>query len=122
MYQQPSDRELVRQAVISALQTDLDGDEQLMKEVWEVAEDREEARDELRAIIQWLEARSFDDNRGMLPKGQTDHVVLKGDAFTCLHCGDSWAFSLPVDLDVLIAAGEAYRRRHWQCPKAIKDP
>ena len=53
-------RSLVRRQLIAALQDDLDGDELLMKEVWEQCEtsDLEDAaKRELEEILEWLRER-----------------------------------------------------------------
>lgn len=50
---------------------------------------------------------------------RADHVVIQdGGVFRCRHCGDSYPMQLPVDLDVIAAAGKAYVRNHRHCKPA----
>lgn len=48
---------MTRDAIIYALQRDLDGDEQIMKEVWEECEDQDDIKvgsDELKQVIKLI--------------------------------------------------------------------
>ena len=50
-------RKMLREQIAEVLRCDLDGDEQVMKEVWEQVESDDEdriARDELARVIRWL--------------------------------------------------------------------
>ena len=50
-------RRMTRDAIIYALQRDLDGDEQIMKEVWEECEDQDDIKvgsDELKQVIKLI--------------------------------------------------------------------
>lgn len=50
-----------------------------------------------------------------MPKANSDHVVMKDNAFCCLRCGDRYTMNMPVDLGVMIAASKAYVARHRRC-------
>lgn len=55
---------------------------------------------------------------------RAEHVVVhdstQGDlacALECLHCGEVQRFSLPIAVDVWVAAGKAFERLHRRCRK-----
>ncbi len=54
----------------------------------------------------------------------TDHIVTyeKDLGFRCLNCGMKQTMSLPVDLDVYLAAGKAFIEVHKRCKKKELTP
>ena len=46
---------------------------------------------------------------------KTAHVVMQDNGFRCLHCGDSYTMTMPVDIAVFTAAAQAYRSAHQKC-------
>lgn len=53
---------------------------------------------------------------------RADHVVLEQLSpvlarFLCRHCGESWSFEMPVDVDVLAAGSKPYANLHRYCEK-----
>lgn len=51
------------------------------------------------------------------PRRNTDHVVLQGSQFTCLHCGATYEMNLPCPITVMVAAINAYTASHAGCSK-----
>lgn len=45
----------------------------------------------------------------------TDHVVMRGNAFLCKHCGKTYAIALPCPINVMVAAMKAYVADHQYC-------
>jgi hypothetical protein len=48
----------------------------------------------------------------------TPWVVIdatRGGAFTCQHCWESYEMALPVAIDIWVAAGEVFRKKHRHC-------
>lgn len=51
----------------------------------------------------------------------TDHVVLKGNAFTCLHCGVSYAMNLPCPINLMVDSMRSFTNSHAHCEKATVE-
>lgn len=50
-----------------------------------------------------------------MPKTNTDHVVMEGSVFVCLHCGSRYGLNLPCPINVMTAAINAYVLDHKHC-------
>lgn len=46
---------------------------------------------------------------------KSPHVVIGNDEFRCVNCGVRQALAMPISINVLIAAGEAFRKDHARC-------
>lgn len=51
----------------------------------------------------------------------TDHVVLRGSGFACLHCGQSYEPSMPCPMDIYAASAKSFQKAHARC-KAPGEP
>lgn len=49
----------------------------------------------------------------------SDHVVMEGNTFVCLHCGpgQNYKMNLPCPINVMTAAMNAYVLTHKYCQK-----
>lgn len=51
----------------------------------------------------------------------SDHVVLRGNGFACIHCGQSYEPAMPCPMSVWAGAAKAFDKDHRRC-KAPKVP
>lgn len=48
-------------------------------------------------------------------KRKGDHVVMQGDGYTCLHCGDHQSITIPQLVESMVAMGLAWAKVHEKC-------
>ncbi len=52
----------------------------------------------------------------------TDHVVMRGNDFVCLHCGQRYRPTLPAPINVMVAMSRAFGRAHRDCQPKTGEP
>lgn len=52
----------------------------------------------------------------------TDHCVIRGDAFLCMPCGATYRPALPCPVDVFVATSNAFIDLHRHCKPRQEEP
>lgn len=52
----------------------------------------------------------------------TDHVVMQGNEFVCLHCGRRYAPAMPAPVSVFTAMTNAFIKDHKHCQPKAEQP
>jgi len=51
-----------------------------------------------------------------MPKSKSDHVVMQGNEFVCLHCKETYAPTIPCSMIMFSTMAKQFSSEHRECP------